>query len=217
MEVLRKICRAIVKPLCHLAALIIYRVRIEEIENVPKNSACSVCGNHVHALDAPVLLAVTNRKIRFMAKEELWKSIGFRFMAFVFYVFPVKRGKNDTDAINTSIKILKSNEILGIYPEGTRHGMDKGVTIAIYNNINPDKTCEAPATFQFSHEKIISNYNYENGSYDEAYAVNSDIDYFVDQLLEFAKGITNAAAHCIKKEFSFDINKFIKGIIERVI
>ena len=117
MEVLRKICRVIVKPLCHLAALIIYRVRIEGIENVPKNSACIVCGNHVHALDAPALLAVTNRKIRFMAKEELWKSVGFRFMAFVFYVFPVKRGKNDTDAIKTSIKILKSNEILGIYPE----------------------------------------------------------------------------------------------------
>ena len=126
MEVLRKICRAIVKPLCHLAALIIYRVRIEGIENVPKNSACIVCGNHVHALDAPALLAVTNRKIRFMAKEELWKSVGFRFMAFVFYVFPVKRGKNDTDAIKTSIKLLKSNQILGMYPEGTRNGLAKG-------------------------------------------------------------------------------------------
>ena len=63
MEVLRKICRAIVKPLCHLAALIVYRVRVEGIENVPKDSACIVGGNHVHALDAPALVAVTNRKI----------------------------------------------------------------------------------------------------------------------------------------------------------
>lgn len=142
MEILRKICRAIVKPLCHLAALIIYRVKVEGIENVPKNTACIVCGNHVHALDAPALLAVTNRKIRFMAKEELWKSLGFRFMAFVFYVFPVKRGKNDTDAVKTSIKILKSNQILGMYPEGTRNGLAKGVkpkngavTLAIRNNV----------------------------------------------------------------------------------
>lgn len=142
MEVLRKICRAIVKPLCHLAALIVYRVRVEGIENVPKDSACIVCGNHVHALDAPALVAVTNRKIRFMAKEELWKSLGFRFMAFVFYVFPVKRGKCDTDAIKTSIKLLKSNQILGMYPEGTRNGLEKGVkpkngavTLAIRNNV----------------------------------------------------------------------------------
>lgn len=142
MEVLRKICRAIVKPLCHLAALIVYRVRVEGIENVPKDSACIVCGNHVHALDAPALVAVTNRKIRFMAKEELWKSLGFRFMAFVFYVFPVKRGKGDMDAIKTSIKLLKSNQILGMYPEGTRNGLEKGVkpkngavTLAIRNNV----------------------------------------------------------------------------------
>ena len=142
MEVLRKICRAIVKPLCHLAALIVYRVRVEGIENVPKDSACIVCGNHVHALDAPALVAVTNRKIRFMAKEELWKSLGFRFMAFVFYVFPVKRGKGDTDAIKTSIKLLKSNQILGMYPEGTRNGLEKGVkpkngavTLASRNNV----------------------------------------------------------------------------------
>ena len=81
MEVLRKICRVIVKPLCHLAALIIYRVRIEGIENVPKNSACIVCGNHVHALDAPALWAVTNRKRGVRAKEALWYRGGVRWRA----------------------------------------------------------------------------------------------------------------------------------------
>ena len=127
MEVLRKICAFFVKPLGFLAAKIIFRVKVEEIKNLPKNQACIICGNHVHALDAPALIAVVNRKIRFMAKEELWKSTGFRFMAFVYRVFPVKRGQRDTDAVKTSLKILKSGEILGIYPEGTRNGLAKGV------------------------------------------------------------------------------------------
>ena len=127
MEILRKICAFFVKPLGFLAAKIIYRVKVEEIKNVPKNQACIICGNHIHGLDAPALIAVVNRKIRFMAKEELWKSKGFRFMAFVYRVFPVKRGQRDTDAIKTSLKILKNNEILGIYPEGTRNGLAKGV------------------------------------------------------------------------------------------
>lgn len=142
MNVLRKICSVIIKPLCFLAALILYRVKVEGLENVPKNKACVICGNHIHALDAPVLLAVTNRKIRFMAKEELWKNPGFRFMAFVFRVFPVKRGKGDSEAIKTAFKILKNNEILGMYPEGTRHGLDKNVkpkngavNIAIRSNV----------------------------------------------------------------------------------
>jgi len=125
LKILKKICQLIIKPICFVAAKIVYRVKIEGIENVPKNSACIICGNHVHALDAPALIVSTSREIRFMAKQELWKSVGFKFMAWIFEVFPVARGQKDTEAIKTSMKILKSNEILGMYPEGTRNGMSK--------------------------------------------------------------------------------------------
>lgn len=127
MKILKKVCIAIVRALCFLAAKIIYRVKIEGLENVPKDKACIICGNHVHALDAPALMAVIDRNVNFMAKEELWKSAGFRFMAMCYKVFPVKRGKNDLDAIKTALTILKKNEILGMYPEGTRNGLAKGV------------------------------------------------------------------------------------------
>lgn len=127
MKVLKRICRMIVCPLCYVVAKIIYRVKIEGLENVPKKSACIICGNHVHALDAPALLATVNRDICFMAKEELWKSVGFRFMAMCYNVFSVKRGKRDTDAIKTALKVIKSNKILGMFPEGTRNGMQRGI------------------------------------------------------------------------------------------
>ncbi len=127
MKILKKICQLIIKPICFVAAKIVYRVKIEGIENVPKNSACIICGNHVHALDAPALIVSTSREIRFMAKQELWKSVGFKFMAWIFEVFPVARGQKDTEAIKTSMKILKSNEILGMYPEGTRNGIERGI------------------------------------------------------------------------------------------
>lgn len=127
MKLLERICKVVVRPLCFLAAKIIYRVRIEGLENVPKNSACIICGNHVHALDAPALLATINRDVCFMAKEELWRSTGFKFMAMCYNVFPVKRGKKDTDAIKTSLRILKNNQILGMFPEGTRNGMERGI------------------------------------------------------------------------------------------
>lgn len=127
MNILKRFCQIIIKPLCFIIAKLVYRVKIEGIENVPKNSACIICGNHVHALDAPALIASTSRKIRFMAKQELWKSTGFKFMAWIFDVFPVARGQKDTEAVKTSMKILKSNEILGMYPEGTRNGMERGI------------------------------------------------------------------------------------------
>ena len=96
MKILKTLCSIIIRPICFVLAKIIYRVKIVGIENVPKNKACIICGNHVHAMDAPVLLASTSRKINFMAKQELWKNGAFKLIAWIFNVFPVARGKKDT-------------------------------------------------------------------------------------------------------------------------
>ena len=142
MRILRFICAIIIRPICFVLAKIIYRVKVVGINNIPKKTGCIICGNHVHALDAPALLAVTNRNIRFMAKEELWKSVGFKLMAIIFMVFPVRRGQKDTDAVRKSLEILKNNEVLGMYPEGTRKGIERGikpkngaVNLAIRNDV----------------------------------------------------------------------------------
>ena len=127
MKILKTLCSIIIRPICFVLAKIIYRVKIVGIENVPKDKACIICGNHVHAMDAPVLLASTSRKINFMAKQELWKNGAFKFIAWIFNVFPVARVKKDTEAIKTSLKILNSNQILGMYPEGTRKGLERGI------------------------------------------------------------------------------------------
>lgn len=121
------IIKGIVRGFCFLADKIIYRVKIVGLENVPKDKGAIICGNHVHALDAPALAAGCTRKIRFMAKKELFDNPGIRFMSWVYGSFPVDRDKKDTEAIKKSLKILKNNEILGIYPEGTRNGLAKGV------------------------------------------------------------------------------------------
>lgn len=96
---------------------------------------------------------------------------------------------------------------------GTHYDMPEGLVIAIYNNINPDKTAEAPATFMFSNEKLIANYDHKSGSYNDD-IIDADVDYFIDQLTEFAKGITNAKAHCIKKEFDYNMNRFATRQLE---
>lgn len=90
---------------------------------------------------------------------------------------------------------------------GTEYGLGEGLTLAIYSGINSNKTCDAPAVFKFSDDKIITSYDHKSGTYSEG-TMDADIDYIVTQLEEFAKGITGAHAHCIKKEMSFDISRF---------
>jgi len=53
-------------------------------------------------------------------KEELFKNPVMAAICRGLNVFPVKRGSADKTAIKTAVKVLKSDDCLGIFPEGTR-------------------------------------------------------------------------------------------------
>lgn len=123
----KAIKRKIVKGTINFLMRLVYRVKIIGEENIPTDTGCVICPNHVHALDSAAIVACGKRKIIFMAKKELFKSAGLRFLADIFDIFPVDREGNDIQAIKHSLKILKQKEILAMYPEGTRNGLAKGV------------------------------------------------------------------------------------------
>ena len=119
--------RIILKAIFHFLVVIVYRPKVTGKENIPKEGACIICPNHVHALDSAVILTTQKRKVNFMAKEELFKNGFIKWLARIFGIFPVRRGGRDLEAIKTSLKILKIGEILAMFPEGTRNGLAKGV------------------------------------------------------------------------------------------
>jgi 1-acyl-sn-glycerol-3-phosphate acyltransferase len=55
-----------------------------------------------------------------MAKEELFHIPVLSYLLPKILAFPVKRGQSDMKAVKTAIKILKNDELFGIFPEGTR-------------------------------------------------------------------------------------------------
>ena len=55
-----------------------------------------------------------------MAKKELFKNKIFAKLLFSLGVFPVDREGNDLTAIKKSLRLLKEERVLGIFPEGTR-------------------------------------------------------------------------------------------------
>jgi 1-acyl-sn-glycerol-3-phosphate acyltransferase len=60
------------------------------------------------------------RRVRFMAKSQLFRG---RFLEFVLYhtgAFPVRRGQHDEESITTALTILGRGGVLVIYPEGGR-------------------------------------------------------------------------------------------------
>lgn len=123
----KKILRIIVKYLIIITNIIFYRVKVIGKENIPKEGAFILCGNHRSYLDAPMIVTNSKRKVRFMAKDELKKNLITRLAVYIFDGIYVKREAKDVGAMKEVLKTLKNGEGVGIFPEGTRNGMAKGV------------------------------------------------------------------------------------------
>ena len=100
---------------------IFFRIKINGKENLPEQGAVIVMSNHISGFDPPLLAAIFSRPLRFMAKKELFENSIIRFVLFLADAFPVDRSKNDITAVKTALSLLKNQEVLGLFPEGTRH------------------------------------------------------------------------------------------------
>ena len=100
---------------------------VEGLDNVPETGGAIFASNHLSFSDSIFLPLVIPRRITFLAKADYFTGGGMKgratagFMKGVGQV-PVDRGGGNASmaALNTGIRILKSGELLGVYPEGTR-------------------------------------------------------------------------------------------------
>lgn len=124
-KIIKKICRVVVAFCIFWYCKIVYRVKIIGKENVPKEGALLFCGNHRTYLDPPLITVTAGRKMSFMAKEELKSNPVMCFLCFTFDGIWVKRDNKDIASLKAAMKILKNGGCIGIFPEGTRNGMEK--------------------------------------------------------------------------------------------
>ncbi|MFD0041111.1 lysophospholipid acyltransferase family protein [Streptomyces anulatus] len=106
---------------------LLFRPRIEGLENIPTGGAAIVAGNHLSFSDHFLMPAIIKRRITFLAKAEYFTGPGIkgRLTAAFFHSagqIPVDRSGKDAGqaAIREGLGVLSKGELLGIYPEGTR-------------------------------------------------------------------------------------------------
>lgn len=97
-----------------------FRVKVEGLENFPKEGGVFLCSNHISNFDPPIVGITAPRQVLFMAKAELFKVPVLNVLLKNFGTFPVNRGGSDREALRTGLKILKEGNVLGFFPEGTR-------------------------------------------------------------------------------------------------
>ncbi|MFH0517730.1 lysophospholipid acyltransferase family protein [Streptomyces sp. M41] len=106
---------------------LVFRPRIEGLEHVPDTGAAIVAGNHLSFSDHFLMPAILKRRITFLAKKEYFTGPGIkgRLTAAFFRSagqIPVDRTGKEAGqaAIREGLGVLGKDELLGIYPEGTR-------------------------------------------------------------------------------------------------
>lgn len=98
------------------------RWTIVGLENVPRTGAVLLAGNHVSLLDPPMVGGALfgYRRVRFMAKIELWNTKVGHYVMDRVMSFPVKRGTADRPTIRRTLQWLSEGDAIAIFPEGER-------------------------------------------------------------------------------------------------
>ncbi|HZZ73988.1 MAG TPA: lysophospholipid acyltransferase family protein [Pirellulales bacterium] len=105
---------------CRLVGVVAFRVRVSGREWVPKNGGALVLSNHQSHLD-PVLIGLAgDRRMNFLARKTLFKFPPFRWLIDSLDAIPIDREKSSFGGLKETLRRLKHDELVLLFPEGTR-------------------------------------------------------------------------------------------------
>lgn len=105
---------------CRLMAVVLFRIRCEGRENVPKRGGALVLSNHQSNLD-PVLIGLAcDRRLNYLARETLFAFAPFRLLIESLDAIPIDREGLGLAGLKETLRRLKRGELVLIFPEGTR-------------------------------------------------------------------------------------------------
>jgi len=116
----QRIGRRLILLFSRFIFLLSTRRQIKGKENVPEQGPLLIVCNHISHTDQYLVAVTINRKMVWMAKEELFRSPLIRVLAEAFGAFPVHRGGMDRKALDQAHQVLDSALALSMFPEGTR-------------------------------------------------------------------------------------------------
>jgi 1-acyl-sn-glycerol-3-phosphate acyltransferase len=112
------VLKVLLTPVFHL----VWRVKVEGRENVPRSGPVILAPNHVTFLDSMFLPLVVRRRVTFVAKAEYFESWKTAWFFHAVGQIPMRRegGSASERALAAAREVLEGSGVLGIYPEGTR-------------------------------------------------------------------------------------------------
>ncbi len=98
----------------------IYRAEVYGLENLPESGGALICCNHTHWQDPLLISAFCRKEMKFLGKKELFKNKLFAAFLIKNGGIPIDREISDVGAVKKCLRVLKNQEWLLVFPQGTR-------------------------------------------------------------------------------------------------
>ena len=110
----------------------VYRLRVQELDQVPEEGPAVIVCNHVSFVDALVIMAACRRPIRFVMDHNIFRWPVLNFVFRTSKAIPIASAREDQAMMDRAFdevsKALDAGDLVGIFPEGK---------ITADGNINP--------------------------------------------------------------------------------
>lgn len=111
---------ALLKPLVAALARLLFSYRAVGAQHIPRSGPALLAANHLSVLDPPLVAAGAPRTLHFLAKAELFRVPGVRWLLGRLNAHPVEREGADARALRRALALLQAGQALLVFPEGTR-------------------------------------------------------------------------------------------------
>lgn len=111
----------LVRLLAFVLCKFFFHLEIKGREYIPQEGGFVLVSNHASFLDPIILSASCPRVIHFAARDTLFRNRFFAALISRLCAFPIKRWSADLAAVKESVRRLKANAGLLVFPQGTRN------------------------------------------------------------------------------------------------
>jgi 1-acyl-sn-glycerol-3-phosphate acyltransferase len=109
-----------IRIFCRLAGVLGFGLRVFGRQNAPRGGAALICANHQSHFDPLIVGLSLDFRINTLARRSLWDVPVLKYLITYLDAIPIERDGMALAGIKETLKRLKQNEPVVIFPEGTR-------------------------------------------------------------------------------------------------
>ena len=108
------------RVLARLASVAFFQMRVSGREFIPENGGGLVCANHQSFFDPVLFGMASDRRLNYLARDTLFDAPAFGHLIRWYDAIPIQRDGFGITGIKETLRRLRQDELVLIFPEGTR-------------------------------------------------------------------------------------------------